>query len=253
MRPLLLTLLILLFPSVGSSQSLNQHCPRDKSALLPSDHQMVLLDISETFTPQMQTLIKKVLRNYFKDLNKTDRISFFSFNTETAFTTMLPVASRCIEYDSDTTGVKALMSNPRFVAQSQRTLQRFVDKQVDTLTSETGSSDSPIAEAITALSKSSDVNLLSKSVTLILVTDLLQYSPSLNLYKTKLTTQNVGPLAITLAEKMEPEISEWKVRIIKLERKKDQEAQKPDLLEVFWREFFKAAGVKAAPDIQVVR
>lgn len=240
--------LFLCYVPDSSAQKLDIACMRDKAAA--ATHMVVAIDLSESYTIEMIDQVKGALEKLSAKLHRADRISFFAFNTQTAFSTMLPRAHTCTQFD-----VKGnpLTTNPKYEKAALKRLNKFIADQVDQIMLNLGSVDSPIAEAITALTRSAYVKEAATQVQLVLVTDLLQSSPALDLYKTRLHSKNSEGLSKKLVSDLAPNLKGWEITVLKIQREKDMRWQNEHQLEAFWRQFFSFAGTGANPVFQDIR
>lgn len=238
---LVLAIIILSTLGAGYFHFKKNQINRDKITLcredgiITTDH-VIVVDATDSFNKTQALLAKKELFSIIDQSPVDARFSLYVINTDIA--DKKPIIEIC--NPGDGSDKSELTSNKRRLL--EQWTERFHDKitdDIDSLIDMNVANSSPIMETIKYASINSLYDSNSKNKRLIILSDLLQHSPSYSQYKkTESFEQFSGQAESSL---LLPSLDDVAVEVLYLYRIKDKNRQNRKHI-TFWEKFFAKSG-----------
>jgi len=219
---------------------------RDRRLLsrAPTDQTVILVDQSEALTETHRRFVLTFIKDYVADDARfavRSRIALFTFSKATFESPggprLRPISDLCRPPSRG----NDLYENSRKITKDfyQRFLLPVTAALVESLTTEVGE-QSPILETLQLISRSQEIGDTGRK-TLILVSDMLQYTPAFNQYGPRRSYEDF--LRSGFARDVKADFRDWNVIVIYLRRYRDRQLQQSEHLD-FWQRYFHEAGAR---------
>ena len=219
---------------------------RDRRLLsrAPTDQTVILVDQSEALTETHRRFVLTFIKDYVADDARfavRSRIALFTFSKATFESPggprLRPISDLCRPPSRG----NDLYENSRKITKDfyQRFLLPVTAALEESLTTEVGE-QSPILETLQLISRSQEIGDTGRK-TLILVSDMLQYTPAFNQYGPRRSYEDF--LRSGFARDVKADFRDWNVIVIYLRRYRDRQLQQSEHLD-FWQRYFHEAGAR---------
>jgi hypothetical protein len=219
---------------------------RDRRLLsrAPTDQTVILVDQSEALTETHRRFVLTFIKDYVADDSRfavRSRIALFTFSKATFESPSGPRLRPISDLCRPPSRGNDLYENNRKITKDfyQRFLLPVTAALEESLTTEVGE-QSPILETLQLISRSQEIGDAGRK-TLILVSDMLQYTPAFNQYGPRRSYEDF--LRSGFARDVKADFRDWNVIVIYLRRYRDRQLQQSEHLD-FWQRYFHEAGAK---------
>ena len=219
---------------------------RDRRLLsrAPTDQTVILVDQSEALTETHRRFVLTFIKDYVADDSRfavRSRIALFTFSKATFESPSGPRLRPISDLCRPPSRGNDLYENSRKITKDfyQRFLLPVTAALEESLTTEVGE-QSPILETLQLISRSQEIGDTGRK-TLILVSDMLQYTPAFNQYGPRRSYEDF--LRSGFARDVKADFRDWNVIVIYLRRYRDRQLQQSEHLD-FWQRYFHEAGAR---------
>jgi hypothetical protein len=221
---------------------------RDKRFLsrAPTDQTVILVDQSEALTETHRRFALNFIKDYVADDSKfavRSRIALFTFSKATFESRSGPRLRPSSDLCRPPSQGNDLYENNRRITKDfyQRFLVPVTATLEESLTIEVGE-QSPILETLQLISRSQEIDDGGRK-TLVLVSDMLQYSGAFSHYGPRRGYEDF--VRSGFANDVKADFRDWTIIVIYLRRYHDRHLQQAAHLE-FWQRYFHESGAKIA-------